>query len=79
VSIVEIAAKMREEWSMRPKQTWESIYVTFTARPTKHGLYVIRVRCSGVRCLSVDPPSSAQRRSTQRYLGTFMRKLALNS
>lgn len=58
VSIVEIAQRMREEWSVRPKQTWESIYVTFTAVPTDKNLFVIRIRCSGVRCLSVDPPTA---------------------
>lgn len=64
VSIVEIASKIRDEWAARPENTWESIYVTFTPEPIGGKLMVVRVRCTGVRCLSMDPPSENQTRTT---------------
>lgn len=57
VSIVEIAARLREAWQARPENTWESIFVTFTPAPIDMGVYVVRLRCTGVRCVSVEAPS----------------------
>jgi hypothetical protein len=79
VDIVEIASKLREAWAARPENTWESIYVTFTPAPVAGGVYVVRLRCTGVRCVAMEEPSSQQRAATQRYLGSFLRRLALYS
>lgn len=79
VSIVEIAKDLRDEWGARPENTWESIYVTFTPIALPGRTYVVRVRCSGVRCLSMDEPTRAQAKISERHLGTFLRKLALHS
>jgi hypothetical protein len=57
VSIVEIACKLREAWAARPENTWESIFVTFTPTPIETNVFVVRVRCTGVRCLSMEAPT----------------------
>jgi DNA-directed RNA polymerase II subunit RPB1 len=79
VDIVEIASKLREAWAARPENTWESIFVTFTPVPIGSGVYVVRLRCTGVRCIAMEEPTQSQRAATQRYLGSFLRRLALYS